>query len=108
MKAAKGKGAKGKGSVLTKGGLADHLAAAGEVKKVQATKILDALASIAGAELKKSGIFTVPGVVRIKTRTKPATKAGKRVMFGKEVAVKAQPAKTVVKAFAVHALKSSI
>ena len=42
---------------------------------------------------------------RIKTRKKPATKAGKREMFGKVVLVKAKPAKTVVKAFAAKALK---
>jgi len=41
----------------------------------------------------------------VKTRTKPATKAGKREVFGK-VMVKAKPAKTVVKAFAVPALKA--
>jgi hypothetical protein len=39
---------------------------------------------------------------------KPATKAGKKMMFGKEVAVKAKPAKTVCKAFPVAALKASI
>merc|ERR1719148_569490 len=43
-----------------------------------------------------------------KTRVKPARKAGKRMAFGKEVMVKAQPAKTVVKAFPVSALKKSI
>ena len=42
----------------------------------------------------------------IKTRQKPATKAGKRQMFGKEVLVKAQPAKTVVKAYPVKAVKA--
>ena len=41
----------------------------------------------------------------IKTREKPATKAGTRSMFGKEVVVKAQPAKTVVKAYPVAAVK---
>jgi len=35
-------------------------------------------------------------------------KAGKREMFGKVVLVKAKPAKTVVKAFAVSALKKSV
>lgn len=55
--------------------------------------------------MKKSGIFTVPGLCRIKTRRKPATKAGKREIFGKMVVVKAKPAKTVVKAFPVAALK---
>ena len=41
----------------------------------------------------------------IKTRKKAATKAGKKLMFGKEVMVKAQPAKTVVKAVPVKAVK---
>jgi len=36
------------------------------------------------------------------------SKAGKKMMFGKEVTVKAKPAKTVVKAFPVAALKASI
>jgi len=41
----------------------------------------------------------------IKTRKKPATKATKKMMFGKETVVKAKPAKTVVKAFPVAAIK---
>ena len=41
----------------------------------------------------------------IKTRLKPATKAGKREVFGKVVMVKARPARTVVKAFPAAALK---
>ena len=40
----------------------------------------------------------------IKTRAKPATKAGKRMMLGKEAVVKAKPANTVVKVFCVSAL----
>merc|ERR1711959_270147 len=58
--------------------------------------------------LKNNGIFTIPGLCRIKTKTKKATKAGKRMMFGQEVKVKAKPARTVVKAFAVAALKNQI
>jgi len=53
-------------------------------------------------------IFTIPGLARIKMRRKPATKASKKMMVGKEVVVKAKPAKTAVKAFAVAALKSAI
>jgi len=41
----------------------------------------------------------------IKTRKKPATKAGKKMIFGKETLVKAKPAKTVVKAFVAKAIK---
>merc|ERR1712151_300793 len=95
-----------KGKAMTKGGLAEALAGACELKKSHASKVIDALASVASAELKKNSVFTVPGLCRVKTRVKPATKAGKREMFGKVTIVKAKPAKTVVKAFAVAALKN--
>ena len=88
--------------------LADALAKATELKKSQVSSVLSHLATVAAAEVKKAGVFTIPGVARIKTRTKPATKAGKKVMFGKEVVVKAKPAKTIVKAFPVAALKASV
>ena len=42
-------------------------------------------------------MFTIPGLARIKTRRKPATKAGKREVFGKVMMAKAKPLKTVVK-----------
>merc|ERR1712151_633059 len=77
------------------------------VKKSDCKKVLESLADVATKEVKK-GKFTIPGVVMIKTRLKPATKAGKRVVFGKLVMVKAKPAKTVVKAFPVSALKKSV
>merc|ERR1719229_2200133 len=93
---------------MTKGALADALATGTEVKKSQCTKLLDSLAKIATAEVKKAGLFTVPGLCTIKTRTKPATKAGKREMFGKVVVVKAKPAKTIVKAYCVAALKAAV
>ena len=79
-----------------------------ELKKSVVTKLLGSLGEIVAAEEKKTGVFTIPGLARIKTRRKPATKATKRVMFGKETIVKAKPAKTVVKAFAVAALKAQI
>ena len=59
-------------------------------------------------EVKKTGVFTIPGLCKLKTRVKPATKAGNRKVFGKTVMVKAKPAGKVIKAFAVSALKKSI
>merc|ERR1712038_404961 len=94
-----------KGAVMGKSALADALATGCELKKKDVTKVLASLAEIGAGELKKSAVFTLPGLCRIKTRRKPATKAGKREVFGKVVMVKAKPAKTVVKAFPVAALK---
>merc|ERR1711972_340471 len=104
MKAAMKSGAK----AMTKGAIADSLATKCELKKSVAAKVLNSLAEIATGEVKKAGIFTIPGLCRIKTRMKPATKAGKREIFGKMTIVKAKPAKKIVKAFPVAALKASI
>merc|ERR1712087_186750 len=94
-----------KGTVMTKGALTAAIAESCEVKKQVASLALSTLASIATTECQKNGKFVVPGLVMIKTRKKPATKAGKKMIFGKEVLVKAKPAKTVVKAFAAKAIK---
>merc|ERR1712070_116826 len=96
------------GKALSKGGIADALVTASEVKKSDCSKVVDDLAEMGAKQVKSVGKFVVPGLVIIKTRQKPATKAGKRLMFGKEVVVAAKPAKTVVKAFPVSALKKSI
>merc|ERR1712232_784402 len=96
------------GKVMTKGALVKAIAEQHEMKTKVCSGLLESLATIATAEVKKNGIFTLPGLCRIKTRVKPATKAGLRMAFGQEIKVKAKPARTVVKAFAVAALKSQI
>merc|ERR1712061_195999 len=101
MKAAMGTGAK----PMTKGGLAEALAAETGLKKSECSKVIGSLEGIAVKELKSNAKFTIPGVCMVKTRKKAATKAGKREIFGKLVVVKAKPAKTVVKGFPVAALK---
>merc|ERR1711979_21074 len=102
------KAMKASSKVLTKGGLADAIAAETELKKSDCMKVLSSLADVATKQVKSAGKVTIPGLCMIKTRVKPATKAGKREMFGKMVVVKAKPAKTVVKAYCVAALKKSI
>merc|ERR1712050_749299 len=102
------KAMKAKVVAMSKGALIQAIADKCELKKPVATKVIAALGDIGTAEVKKSGVFTVPNLCRIKTRMKPATKAGKREIFGKMTIVKAKPAKKVVKAFPVAALKKSI
>merc|ERR1712084_116466 len=103
-----GKAMKAKGAVsISKTELVAALETKSAVKKSDCKKVLESLAEVAAKEVKK-GKFTIPGVVMVKTRLKPATKAGKREVFGKLVMVKAKPAKTIVKAFAAAALKKSV
>merc|ERR1712232_1102326 len=94
-----------KSTVMNKSALADAIAEACETKRKVASNILAALTAVATEEVKKNAKFVVPGLCMLKTRKKPATKAGKREMFGKIVVVKAKPAKTVVKAFPAKAVK---
>merc|ERR1712070_737356 len=96
------------GKPITKGAIAATLASEFEIKQNVAGKIIASLAELGAKEVKKNGIFTFPGLCRIKTRVKPATKAGIRNIFGKDVKVAAKPAKTVVKAFPAAALKKQI
>merc|ERR1712085_11999 len=107
MKAMKAK-PRAAGAALSKGGIADALATATESKKSDCSKIMDALVEMGTSQVKSVGKFVIHGLVMIKTRKKPATKACKRVMFGKECAISVRPAKTVVKAFPVSALKKSV
>merc|ERR1711953_596164 len=72
------------GTALTKGGMSDALASESGLKKAECAKILDSLATLGAEQVKKVGKFVLPGLCMIKTRVKPATKAGVRVIFGKE------------------------
>merc|ERR1712070_1053362 len=96
------------GKAMTKGAIIKTLAEQHELKTKVCSGVLESLATLATTEVKKTGIFTIPSLCRIKTRRKPATKAGKRMAFGQEIKVKAKPARTIVKAFPVAALKQQI
>merc|ERR1719194_376880 len=96
------------GKAMTKGAIAASIASEFELKQNVAGKIIASLAELGAKEVKQNGIFTFPGLCRIKTRVKPATKACKKEIFGEMCMVKARPARTVVKAFPVAALKQSV
>merc|ERR1712216_735981 len=104
----KAKAMKGTSKAITKGAIVKDIATEHGLKTKQISQVFDSLAAMATKEVKKAGVFTIPGVCRIKTRVKPATKAGMRNIFGKDVKVAAKPARTVVKAFPVAALKQQI
>merc|ERR1712159_666748 len=90
---------KAKAVAMTKSGIADHLASKSGLKKSECAKVLGEFATLATAEVKKAGKFTIPGLCTLKTRVKPARKAGTAQAFGKTIKVKARAAKTIVKAY---------
>jgi DNA-binding protein HU-beta len=81
-----------------------------DTSKRQVRSVIEALATIGHKELKKSGVFLVPGFAKFVVIKKPATKARKGINpFTKEPTVfKAKPARKVVKARPVKAVKDAI
>merc|ERR1711976_886284 len=67
---------------MTKGAMVKAIAEEHGLKPKECSLVFGSLAAIATKGVKKTGVFAIPGLVRIKTRTKPATKAGVRMMFG--------------------------
>merc|ERR1712083_133847 len=93
---------------MSKTNIAKAMATGCELKPKVCAKMLNIITELATKEVKKNGLFALPKVCRFKTRTKPATKAGQREIFGKVCMVKAKPARKIVKAYPVAALKKSI
>jgi DNA-binding protein HU-beta len=78
--------------------------------KRQVKSVVEALVTVGHKELKKAGVFLVPGFAKFVVVKKPATKARKGINpFTKEPTVfKAKPARKVVRARPVKAVKDAI
>jgi nucleoid DNA-binding protein len=63
---------------MTKSALYAALAEKTELKKSQIGAVIDHIAALATAELKKNGLFTLPGVARLKIRKVKAVKGGQK------------------------------
>lgn len=62
---------------LTKSQLIEKIATENEIAKKDVKGVLETLASIGYKELKKSGVFLLPGFAKFVVIKKPATKARK-------------------------------
>ena len=86
-----------------------QIADATELNKKQVQAVLDELTNIIEGHVKKKGIgeFVLPGLLKITTVKKPATKARKGInpFTGEEVMFKAKPASTSVKVRPLKKLK---
>jgi nucleoid DNA-binding protein len=86
-----------------------QIADATELNKKQVQAVLDELTNVIEGHIKKKGIgeFVLPGLLKITTVKKPATKARKGInpFTGEEVTFKAKPASTSVKVRPLKKLK---
>ncbi|GGY66718.1 hypothetical protein GCM10011613_08400 [Cellvibrio zantedeschiae] len=86
-----------------------QIADATQLNKKQVQAVLDELTNVIEGHVKKKGIgeFVLPGLLKITTVKKPATKARKGInpFTGEEVMFKAKPASTSVKVRPLKKLK---
>merc|ERR1712046_514278 len=71
----------GASKAMTKGALLKTIATEHQIKTKACSNVLNSLVALVTQEVKKNGVFTLPGLCRIKTRVKPATKATVRMML---------------------------
>merc|ERR1719194_350166 len=106
MKAMKKRAAM-KAAGMTQTGVFQSVAETTGLKTKDVKSVVDAMMAVAVEQVKKSGSFKLAGMLNMKLKNKPATKARKGVNpFTKEPCVfKAKPASKTVKCFAMKKLK---
>jgi len=86
---------------MTKSAIMDEIVENTGLNKKQVSSVLDELAILIERHIKKRapGQFTLPGLMKIEVKRKPATKARKGInpFTGEETTFKAKPAHNVVK-----------
>ena len=105
-----GDGSKKAGSI-SKSALVNALVEeSGDGTRRQVKAVLDSLADIAYKELKKNGIFTMPGFCKFRVVKKPATKAreGINPFTKQKQTFAAKPASKSVRARAIKSIKDAV
>ena len=95
---------------MSKSQLIEKIATTTEVSKKEVKGVMEALVDVGHKELKKNGVFLVPGFAKFVVVKKPATKARKGINpFTKEPTIfKAKPARKLVKIRPLKALKDAV
>jgi len=95
---------------MTKAQLIEKIAQLRELAKKDVKAMMEALTEVGHKELKKNGVFVVPGFAKFIVVKKPATKARKGInpFNGEEMMFKAKPARKIVRARPVKAAKLAV
>ena len=96
--------------MLSKSELIQKVADEVSLPKKDVKAVIESLASVGYKELKKAGVFLLPGYAKFVVVKKPATKARKGVnpFTGEEMMFKAKPARKIVRARPVKAAKDAV
>jgi nucleoid DNA-binding protein len=97
---------------MTKSAVHQQLAESTKLTRKQVSEVFDALTALIKRELGKKGpgVFTLPGLLKLRLVRKPATKAkkGRNPFTGQEMTIKAKPARNAVRARALKTLNEMI
>ena len=80
------------------------------LSRQEITAVFDSLNSCIRSSLRRNGLFTLPGLLKLKVIKKPATKARKGVnpFTGQEMMFQAKPASKRVRVSPLKALKTMV
>ena len=96
----------------TKSEILNHIADETGLARKEVSAVFDSLSGLIGKNLsaRGPGLFSVPGLMKIKVIKKPATKARKGInpFTGEETIFKAKPARKVVKVLPLKGLKDMV
>jgi nucleoid DNA-binding protein len=98
------------GKPSTKTEIYSNLAEQTGLKKKDISAVFDALAGMMQTDLKKVGVFNVPGLMKVKVVHKPAVpeREGVNPFTGEKMMFKAKPARNTVKVTALKGLKEMV
>lgn len=99
-----------KAGAPTKSDILNHIAKETELSRKQVAGVFDSLNGVIRKSLRGNGLFTMPGLMKLKVVKKPATKAreGINPFTGEKQMFKAKPASKKVRVMPLKALKAMV
>ena len=99
-----------KGGAPTKSEILAQISKDTELSRKQVSGVFDSLSGVIKKSLRSNGLFTLPGLLKLKVVKKPATKAreGINPFTGEKITFKAKPASKKVRVLPLKNLKSFV
>ena len=99
-----------KGGAPTKSEILASISKDTDLSRKQVSGVFDSLGTVIKRSLKGSGLFTLPGLAKMKVVKKPATKAreGVNPFTGQKMMFKAKPASKKVRVMPLKNLKNMV
>jgi DNA-binding protein HU-beta len=99
-----------KAGAPTKSDILNHISKETDLSRKQVAAVFDSLNGVIRKSLRGNGLFTMPGLMKLKVVKKPATKAreGINPFTGEKQMFKAKPASKKVRVMPLKALKAMV